>query len=52
MELRVLSYFLTVAREENFTKAAGHLHLVQPPLSRQLAALEDTKALADWAASV
>ena len=27
MELRVLKYFLTIAREENFTKAAKQLHI-------------------------
>ena len=39
MELRVLNYFLAVAREENFTKAAQQLHLTQPTLSRQIADL-------------
>ena len=41
MELRVLKYFLTVAREENITKAAALLHLTQPTLSRQLMQLEE-----------
>ena len=40
MELRVLKYFLTVAREENITRAAALLHLTQPTLSRQLMQLE------------
>ena len=40
MELRVLKYFLEVAREGNITKAAEHLHLTQPTLSRQIAQLE------------
>ncbi len=41
MELRVLNYFLMVAREENITKAAQLLHLTQPTLSRQLMQLEE-----------
>ena len=41
MELRVLKYFLAVAREENITKAAALLHLTQPTLSRQLMQLEE-----------
>ena len=41
MEIRVLRYFLTVAREENITKAAEVLHITQPALSRQLAQLEE-----------
>ena len=41
MELRVLKYFLAVAREENLTRAAALLHLTQPTLSRQLMQLEE-----------
>ena len=40
MELRVLNYFLMVAREGNITKAAELLHVTQPTLSRQLSQLE------------
>lgn len=41
MELRVINYFLAVAREQNISKAAESLHLTQPTLSRQIKDLED-----------
>jgi len=41
MELRILKYFLMVAKEENITKAAKSLFITQPTLSRQLAQLEE-----------
>ena len=41
MEIRSLRYFLTVAREENMTKAADILHVTQPTLSKQMKSLED-----------
>lgn len=40
MEIRVLKYFLTVARIGSITGAANYLHLTQPTLSRQLKDLE------------
>ncbi len=36
MEIRVLRYFLTVAREGSFSKAAQVLNVTQPTLSRQI----------------
>lgn len=41
MEIRLLKYFLAVAREENITAAAESLHITQPTLSKQLMELED-----------
>ena len=41
MELRVLQYFLAVAREQTISGAAEYLHLTQPTLSRQLKELEE-----------
>lgn len=40
MDVRVLRYFLAIAREGNMTKAAHLLHLTQPTLSRQIKELE------------
>ena len=41
MEIRVLRYFLAVARKGSITAAANYLHLTQPTLSRQLKQLEE-----------
>lgn len=41
MDLRVLRYFLTVAREKSIVHAADVLHVTQPTLSRQLKDLEE-----------
>lgn len=41
MDIRVLQYFLAVAREASITKAAESLNMTQPPLSRQLKELEE-----------
>ena len=41
MEIRVLRYFLEIAREENMTRASERLHVSQPTLSKQMKDLEE-----------
>ncbi|MBO1306249.1 LysR family transcriptional regulator [Enterococcus sp. 669A] len=41
MDIRVLKYFLTIAREESMTGAAKFLHVTQPTLSKQIKELEE-----------
>ena len=41
MDIKVLRYFLALAREESVTAAANYLHITQPTLSRQLGELEE-----------
>ena len=52
MELRVLHYFLAVAREQSISKAAESLHLSQPTLSTQLKNMEEEDVVVEMTSSV
>lgn len=46
MELRVLKYFITIAQEQNISRAAEIIHITQPTLSRQIIELEEELGVA------